>query len=124
MTEVFLALAVGIAVGIWVTDRFHRRIMRDFLEAMQFTDQDLHRLKLRLAKMHLGHAEEPELDHVEVTLEQHQGQIYAFRKADDTFLGQGTDRDSLIARLNETMKPCRITVSDRDGSELLQKNNS
>jgi hypothetical protein len=61
---------------------------------------------------------------VEVKLEQHGGQIFAYRKSDDTFLAQGTDRDSLIERLNQTMRPCRILIDKEDGADLLQKNNT
>jgi hypothetical protein len=121
MTEIFLALAVGIAVGIWVTDRFHRRIMRDFLEVMQFNDQDLARLKQRL---HQSLTEEPQLDIVEVKLEQHSGTILAFRKDTDQFLGQGSDREALIARLTENLTPCRVIIAQEDGADLLQKNNT
>jgi hypothetical protein len=61
---------------------------------------------------------------VEIKLEQHEGQIYAYRKSDDTFLGQGTDRDSLIDRLNQTMKPCRVLIDKEDGADLLQKSHT
>ncbi len=121
MIEFFLALAVGIAVGIWVTDRFHRRIMRDFLDAMQFSDQDLERLKQRLTQQH---TEESQLDIVEVKLEQHSGTILAYRKDTDQFLGQGTDREALIARLTENLTPCRVIIAQEDGADLLQNNNS
>ncbi len=124
MTEVFLALAVGIAVGIWVTDRFHRRIMRDFLEAMQFSDQDLERLRQRLAEQHGIKPKESQLAVVEVKLEQHSGTILAYRKDTDQFLGQGTDREALIARLTENLTPCRVIIAQEDGADLLQNNNS
>jgi hypothetical protein len=39
-------------------------------------------------------------------------------------LAQGTDRDSLIERLNQTMRPCRILIDKEDGADLLQKNNT
>ncbi len=122
MTEVFLALAVGVAVGIWVTDRFHRRIMRDFLEAMQFTDQDLQRLKQRLSDKYMGETES-QIDIVEVKLEQHSGTILAYRKDTDQFLGQGSDREALIQRLTENLTPCRVIIAQEDGADLLQKRN-
>ena len=61
---------------------------------------------------------------VEVRLEQDGNQIYAYRKDDSTFLGQGSDTDSLIERLNQNLTPCRVVVSKEDGADLLQKSHS
>jgi len=61
---------------------------------------------------------------INVRLEQMGTEIYAFRKSDNLFLGQGSDPDALIARLNETMTSCRIIVAKEDGADLLQKNNT
>ena len=77
-----------------------------------------------MERLDLIQSQAPQRDSiVEVKLEQHGGQIYAFRKDNDQFLGQGVDRDTLIARLNQTMKPCTVNVAREDGAELLQKNN-
>jgi hypothetical protein len=50
--------------------------------------------------------------------------IYAYRKSDDMFLAQGTDADSLIARLNENLTPCKVVVAQEDGADLLQKSHT
>lgn len=121
MADIILALVLGLIMGVWITDRFHRRIMRDFLEAMQFSDKDLQRLKTRLEQRI---TETTELAVVEVRLEQHQGLLLAYRKDTGQFLGQGVDREGLVARLTENLTPCRVVIAEEDGADLLQKHNS
>jgi hypothetical protein len=65
-----------------------------------------------------------ELEPVEVTLEQHQGVIYAYRKADSQYLGQGTDQATLIQSITNRMTGVRLIIDQQDGADLLQKNNT
>jgi hypothetical protein len=120
MTETFLALAIGLAVGIWVTDRFHRRIMRDFLEAMNFSEKDLARLQQRLQQKLESVNDPEELPVLEVKIEQHGGVLFAFRKDTDQFLGQGPDREALIKRLTENLSNVRVVVDSADGADYLK----
>jgi hypothetical protein len=53
-------------------------------------------------------------------VEQHQGHLYAWRKSDHKFLGQGADRDSLFKRLSEDVQGMVVYLCDvEDGGELL-----
>jgi hypothetical protein len=61
---------------------------------------------------------------VEVRLEQMGDVLYAYRKSDHQFLGQGTDLDTLVDRLNNNLTPCRVIIHKEDGADLLQKNNT
>lgn len=63
-------------------------------------------------------AAKDELTTIEVTLEQHQGQIYAFRKDNLAFLGQGRDRDSLIDDLKGKMNNVRLVIVE--GNDLIK----
>lgn len=103
--------------------------MREMLKDLGVTNEDLTRLlKKQHEKLGLTMEEdtssEPQLEVIEVRLEQHQGQLYAFRKDNDTFLGQGVDRDSLIDHISKRMKNVKLVISHDDGGELLQKNNT
>jgi hypothetical protein len=49
--------------------------------------------------------------------------LYAYRKDDQQFLGQGTDREGLIASVTKRLQGVRLKISDQDGADLLQKNN-
>ncbi len=124
------AFIVGAVVGFRAAQQFYIEGFRRIISELGVSTQDL----LRAARRTAGPQALAELDEieskieltediVEVKLEQHQGQIYAFRKDNDQFLGQGADTDSLIQRLNETMKPCRVNVAKEDGADLLLKNN-
>jgi hypothetical protein len=60
---------------------------------------------------------------LEVTIEQHQGVLYAYRKDTKQFLGQGTDREGLIDSISKRMTDVRLIIDQQDGADLLQKNN-
>ena len=127
MTELIIATLLGIFIGWQAAKRVHLQGFRELLRALKVTEEDLLRamIKIQSGEWQL---EEPEgtKDHtvVDVKLEQVGTAIYAYRKSDDMFLAQGTDADSLIARLNENLTPCRVVVAQEDGADLLQKNNT
>jgi hypothetical protein len=54
-------------------------------------------------------------------LEQHLGQLYAYRKDTEEFLGQGSDREQLInaikARFTERTT---VIIKEQDGAELIK----
>ena len=60
---------------------------------------------------------------LEITLEQHQGVIYAYRKDNQQFLGQGTDQQGLIDSISKRMTDVRLIIDQADGADLLRKNN-
>jgi hypothetical protein len=64
------------------------------------------------------------LERVEVSLERHQGVIYAYRKDNSQFLGQGTDQESLVSSITNRMQGVRLIINEADGADLLQKNNT
>ena len=68
-------------------------------------------------------ADGTQLTPVEITLEQHQGVIYAYRKDNQQFLGQGTDQQGLIDSISKRMTDVRLIIDQADGADLLRKNN-
>lgn len=65
-------------------------------------------------------AEQPQ---IEVRLEQHNQTLYAFRKDNEEFLGQGADQEELFKRIAERFQDVKFVIRKDDGAELLQKNN-
>ena len=61
---------------------------------------------------------------LEITLEQDQGVIYAYRKDNSQFLGQGTDQTTLVESIAQRMTDVRLIIDQQDGADLLQKNNT
>lgn len=56
---------------------------------------------------------------VPIKIEQHGEVLYAFRKDDDQFLGQGDSKESLIRRLGEKLVGIRLVIEEGDGAELI-----
>jgi sulfur carrier protein ThiS len=125
MIEFIIVFALGWIIGWKINDAVRTAAVKALLKELGVTDQDLRAAAARNGII-LPDAPDTAADTtvVEVRLEQDGNQIYAYRKSDDTFLGQGTDRDSLIDRLNQNMKPCRVLIDKEDGADLLQKSHS
>lgn len=125
MEYIIIAL-VAFFVGYKVSEFMHVLSFKKVLDDLGVTREQLRQLGEKAAR-ELGREvpeefQDPEgLEVIHIKLEQHQGQIYAFRADNDGFLGQGTDRDSLILTLKQRMNNVRLIVDE--GGELLQKNN-
>ena len=124
MTELIIAGLLGILIGWQAAKRVHLQGFRELLRALKVTEADLLRamIKIQSKEWQLEEAEDPTV--VDVKLEKVGTAIFAYRKSDHQFLAQGSDADSLIARLNENLTPCRVVVAKEDGADLLQKNNT
>ena len=127
MIELFIAAVVGTFIGWQAAKQVHLDGFRQLLRALKVTEDDLLRAMIKIQSRE-WQLEDPEGTKdetiVDVKLEQVGTAIYAYRKSDDQFLAQGTDADSLIARLNENLTPCRVVVAQEDGADLLQKHNT
>ena len=127
MTELIIVGLLGIFIGWRAASHVHLDGFRQLLKALKITEQDLLRAMIKIQSRE-WQLEDPEGTKdetvVDVKLEQVGTAIYAYRKSDDQFLAQGIDADSLIARLNENLTPCRVVVAQEDGADLLQKNNT
>jgi hypothetical protein len=127
MTEIIIAALVGIFIGWRASRQVHLDGFRQLLRALKVTEQDLLRAMIKIQSTE-WQLDEPEGTKdetvVDVKLEQQGTEIYAYRKSDDQFLAQGTDADSLIARLNQNLTPCKVVVAQEDGADLLQKSHS
>jgi hypothetical protein len=68
-------------------------------------------------------ADGDQLTPLEVTIEQHQGVLYAYRKDNQQFLGQGTDQQGLVDSISKRMTDVRLIIDTQDGADLLRKRN-
>ena len=127
MTELIIVGLLGIFIGWRAASHVHLDGFRQLLKALKITEQDLLRAMIKIQSRE-WQLEDPEGSTdstiVDVKLEQQGTEIYAYRKSDNQFLAQGSDADSLIARLNQNLTPCKVVVAQEDGADLLQKNNS
>ena len=127
MTELIIAAVIGIFIGWQASKRVHLQGFRELLRALKVTEQDLLRAMIKIQSSEWQPEEtEGTKDHtvVDVKLEQQGTEIYAYRKSDHQFLAQGSNADTLIARLNQNLTPCKVVVAKEDGADLLQKSHT
>jgi len=116
-----LVAGISFWVGYKISSVISAAAFRDILKDLGVSEEKI----LNLNKAYEG--EDPEetsttsLEEIEVRIEQHQGQLYAFRTDNDTFLGQGSDRDALIKRLTENLTDVRLIISEDNGAKLIKQ---
>ncbi len=120
--EYLIIATAAFWIGYKVSEIMHVLSFKKILEELGVGKDQLIKLRAQ-AERELAEDQDPEgLEVIHIKLEQHQGQIYAFRSDTDQFLGQGADRDSLIDHLKQRMNHVRLIVDE--GGDLLRKNNS
>jgi hypothetical protein len=130
--EIFLvivaAFAFGWYIGNLVTTYLLALSFKQILQDLGVTNQQLrklaHNVGVDVPDVNENTADGVGLTPLEVTIEQHQGVLYAYRKDNKQFLGQGTDRASLIDSISKRMTDVRLIIDTQDGADLLQKNNT
>jgi hypothetical protein len=132
MIELLLAFALGIILGVYVTNLFHKVMIKTVLKDYGIdNEQKLRDLSDRLmadlkdtdpeAYAHFKQQLDEPKETVRIRLEQHQGVLFAYREDDSQFVGQGVDQESLIASITHRVKGVTIEIVN---GELLQKNNT
>jgi hypothetical protein len=127
LIAILIAFAFGWYAGSWVTTHLLALSFRQILNDLGVKNEQLRKLALdvglELPAVNQNTADGDQLTPVEVTIEQHQGVLYAYRKDNQQFLGQGTDRAGLIESISKRMTDVRLIIDTADGADLLQKNN-
>jgi hypothetical protein len=127
MTELIIAALVGGFIGWRASRQVHLDGFRQLLRALKVSEQDLLRAMIKIQSpgwQPEDLEEAKDLTVVEITLEQQGNQIFAYRKDDSTFLGQGNDKATLIDAIAHRMKDVRLVISEEDGADLLQKSHT
>jgi len=126
MIELILAVALGIFIGFKTCQTLNLLSFRRIMKDLGITDQQLRDLvkKHGLELPEDTDTAEPELERIEIRIEQHQGVLFAYRLDTDQFLGQGSNKDELIESLKHRLTNVRLIIKEDQGAELLQKNNS
>ena len=124
---VVIAFAFGWYAGSWVTTHLLALSFRQILTDLGVKNEQLRALAedvgIELPAVNQNTADGNRLTPLEIVLEQHQGVLYAYRKDNQQFLGQGTDRQGLIDSIGQRMTDVRLIIDQQDGADLLQKNN-
>ena len=115
---IIAALIFGVYLGWRLNDALTKFTFKTMIEEAGITPKDLDQI-LDHHKDRLDQSTD-ELEPLEVVLEQHGDQIYAYRKSDDTFLAQGHDRKELIDRLTLRLSNVKLIIAQEDGADLIQ----
>ena len=126
MLELVIVFIIGAIIGSRLTHDMMMSATKRLLQDLGIKERDLRKFA---EKQGITLPETPqdaadELTVVEITLEQQGNQIFAYRKDDSTFLGQGHDKESLIDAIAHRMKDVRLVIAEEDGADLLQKSHS
>lgn len=115
-----LAFVIGWVLSGLVTTVRTAKAFKSILQDLGVTSEQLLKLKDRIDQEPEPQPT-PQENVVEITLEQHNDVIYAYRKSDSQFLAQGQDRDALIQHLNHTFaNGARLIIREQDGAHLVK----
>jgi hypothetical protein len=124
---ILIAFAFGWYAGSWVTTHLLALSFRQILNDLGVKNSQLRQLAedvgVELPAVNQNTVDGAQLTPLEVTIEQHQGVLYAYRKDNKQFLGQGTDQQGLVDSISKRMTDVRLIIDTQDGADLLQKNN-
>ncbi len=123
--ELVIIFVLGIAIGWRASATFHINLLKQLLLDLGVTNQQLIKVAKNAAAT-LGVEEQEQvrqletrideegLERIEIKVEKHSNTLYAFRKDNDQFLGQGSSKEQLIAAMGERMKNVRLIVVEGD----------
>lgn len=128
MEQIIIYILIGglcFWAGFKIATAISGMAFRVILEDLGVSDERIHQLINKYDTTINDKEEEkgPEdgLETIEIKIEQHGGQLYAFRLDTDEFLGQGTDREALIKRLAEKLVDVRLIIREENGAGLIKQ---
>jgi hypothetical protein len=116
--DLIIAFIVGGYVGYKIQEKLMFMTMMDMFRRAGITNKDLGKF-VDHWKEELDVEEADLREEVDIRVEQHGADLYAFRKDNQEFIGQGNSKESLISRLAETMTGKKLLISEGDGAELI-----
>lgn len=123
--EYLIVFSLGWYIGSKITGFFQLQVFKQVLKDLNVDNRDLIRVarkdapefmqeQLDQIESHVNAAENDNLERIEIKVEKHSNTLYAFRKDNDQFLGQGSSKEQLIAAMGQRMKNVRLIVVEGD----------
>lgn len=123
MMEILIMIA-GIWIGWKVGTTVQLLSFRKVLEELGVEDSQLRKLAerngIKLPEPDKPQESESDLLVIEVRVEEINGIYYVYRKNDDQFLCQGTDRQQLIDGIHSRIGNCRVVIDKDEGAHLFK----
>lgn len=121
-------VAVITALVTWkISERFHSGVFGEMLDRLDISEEQLKGMVRTMAEevgLELTSQERSVIaaDEIHIRIEQDGTELYAYRKDSSEFIGQGTDREALLARLvTQFPKGARLIVDEEDGAALIKE---
>ena len=123
MDDTLLALlifAAGMYVGYKLNELLMAHIFRRMLDDAGITDRQLNQFADHW-RTKLGKEDESvALEDVEIKIEQHNDQLYAFHVDSNEFIAQGKTKEDLLTAIEKRMTNVKLIISQENGSELVK----
>lgn len=116
-----LVFMAGAYLGWKINDAFTRITFGKMLEEAGVTNADLDKfLNHWKPKMEAeSKSDSSDLPEIEIKVEKHGSELYAFRKDNDQFLGQGPTKEALVEAMSKKLNNVRCSIVE--GSEYLKQ---
>ena len=129
LIEYVIVFSLGWYLGSKVTGYIQMKVFQQVLLDLKIDHKDLIRVARKDAteimqtqldelESQVNAADVSTLEQIDIKVEKHSNTLYAFRKDNDQFLGQGSTKDELIAAMSQRMKNVRLTVVE--GNEYMK----
>jgi len=129
LIEYVIVFSLGWYLGSKITGYFQMKVFQHVLAELKIDPKDLIRVarkdapdfiqeQLDQIESHVDSIENADLEKIDIKVEKHSNTLYAFRKDNDQFLGQGSSKDELIESMSLKMKNVRLIVVE--GNEYMK----
>lgn len=118
--EIIITAVLAFIVGWQISKLVQGYITAQLLEELGITVEQLEKLRARLSGEEAAPTEGLQLEEIEVKIEKHNDQLYAFRVDNDQFLGQGNSREALLTRIAESLNDVKLIIREENGADFLK----
>jgi hypothetical protein len=120
--ETIIMVIVGFCAGLYIgwkaADTMHKMLVGAILKEAGVSSATLEKMADN-AQKELDKLEGKEEDRIGLVIEQHLGQLYAFRKDNYQFVAQSSNKEELVKIIADRFKDTTFVVNKDDGAELL-----
>jgi hypothetical protein len=121
--ETIIMVIVGFCAGLYIgwkaADTMHKMLVGAILKEAGVSSATLEKMADN-AQKELDKLEGKEEDRVGLVIEQHNGQLYAYRKDNYQFLAQSSSKEELLKTIAEKFTNVTLVVSEQDGAALIK----
>ena len=120
---VVMSIIMALYLGFKAGEAWYLYTFRQILEDLNIKNTDLRKLAeskgIALSEVPTEDDLGSDLPILEVRIEQHPEGLFAYRKADDSFIAQGKDRTTLMENLVNNLTNVRVVVYKEDGADFI-----